>query len=161
MSLGVRVPERSAEERREPETEDRAQVTFGRRPQYPFVEAAYGLVHEGEGQPFGDVASRWMCRRAEELAHPRVGRAAPPVVAVEAAALVLALETLGHERVHDRRCGDTARLRDGLAGVPGDLEADLIDQLQRADRPAELGHGAINRLDGIAFGKQRERLADH
>ena len=118
-------------------------------------------MHERERQPLGDVASRRMCGCTKKLAHPRVGRAAPSVVAVEPAALVLALETLGHQRVHDGGCGDAARLRDGLPGVPGDLKADLVDQLERTDRPAELGHGTIDGLDGVAFGEQRERFADH
>src|SRR5439155_4192782 len=117
-----RVAERSAQERREPETKDGAEVAFARRSQDPFIEAADGLVHEREREPLRDVAGTGVSRRAEELSHARVRRAPAPVVAIEAAALVLALEAFGHERVHDRRRRDATCRRDGLAGVAGDFE---------------------------------------
>src|SRR5207245_4116992 len=95
LPLRIRVPERSAEERREPEAEHRAEVAFARRSQHPFVETADGLVHERESEPLRDVAGTRVGRRAEELSHARIWRASAAVVAVEAAALVLVLVDLG------------------------------------------------------------------
>src|SRR5881397_3141365 len=51
--LGVRVAERSAEERREAEAEHRAEVALGRRAQHAVVEAAHRLVHEQRRQSLG------------------------------------------------------------------------------------------------------------
>src|SRR5438105_1981303 len=101
-----------------------------------------------------------MGRCAEERADPRVRGAAAPVVTVEAAALVLALEALSDELLHDRRRAHSAGLRDRFARVPRDLEPDLVDQLERTDRPAKSSHGAVDRLDRIALGEHREGLAD-
>src|SRR5207247_10362500 len=103
------------------------------------------VMHDRQRAPLLEVAGTRGARRAQQLPYARIRRAPAPVVAVEAAALVLALEAFGHQRVHDRRRRDAARLGDGLAGVAGDLEADLVDELQRTDRPPELGHGTVDR----------------
>jgi len=56
LALRVGVAKWPTQERREPETEDRAEVTFAWRSEYALVQAAGSLVDEGEREALGDVA---------------------------------------------------------------------------------------------------------
>src|SRR5690625_2208210 len=165
QALLIEEVERSAQERREAETEHRARVAVQRRADYPFGERPGRLVDERPEQATPDQGGRHVTPAvsAQQRVDVRVDAAGlTPLVYVETAA------AFASEQARFEQRSSSAQLQaplgeqgcQHLVDAAGHVQAVLIDQFQRPDGEACVTHDLVYELDPGAFPDQLQRLAD-
>ena len=157
----VDVGERAARIRREPETEDRADIRLARIGDHPLLHGARRFQRLRDEQPLPDLLRveivAWL--RRENLRQPRPQALLAPGVVVEALA-VLAPEPLAplHHVVEqlllpriDGLLAEVGLRR--LEDFPGEVDADLVGQRQRPDRHAGGTRHVLDHRRRNAFGE--------
>jgi hypothetical protein len=157
------VVERSAAERRKPETEDGGDVAVARAPDDPVAGRSRGFVEHHQHEPLDDLGGTGPAVRvrADQLVDGRIDAAL-----LSTGVFVEALPRLPAEPPVLHHPGERRRRRKAIAEglvhdarhLLRDVHPHFVEQRDRADREAELHHQVVDLVDGDALLQQAARL---
>src|SRR5213593_1824761 len=148
----VRVAQRPAPKRREPEAEDGGDVAVAGTPHDPVSESARRFVEHDQNEALDDLSGTHAPVRlgADQLVHGAVDRALLATrVPVEAFPCLAAQPAVLHHP--GERRGGREPLAEGVVhharDLFGDVQADLVEQRDRSDGKAPLHHQRVQLVD--------------
>src|SRR6266540_4280913 len=146
----VDVMERATKERWKAESQHGAQVAVGRRAQDALLETPNRLDDEPGGEPLGHVGGPASnTGGSDQLVDLWIGSLLFAIIAIESAPAFAAAATQLHQERYGTSSWQSLSERRGhrSTGVSGDVEPDLVEQLEWSNRPAEGAHRLVDLAD--------------